>query len=250
MEPEALVRTLRSLRRGRGLTLGRLKATPLLLEALETSDVGVAMEILLDAIDKLGADVQAQALRNAYALGMTDPQNLTTRRRTFAAKNNRDPDTIESYENKMIDELAARIGSKPPEEDTTLTIAAVYKNETFDSLWTRLDPDLETAGRLLRQNEGFQSLMVTTEQVGPSAPALIYEHRLASATKELRYIVLGAMFHEGPLPTEAWAAHTADLWHLVIGLPRTNIDIVEQQIILGVFRVAPTVRYYGIFWRY
>jgi hypothetical protein len=54
----------------------------------------------------LGEDVQAMALRNAYAIDMLAPDTLTRRRERIAGIH---IDTIELYERNMIDELALRL---------------------------------------------------------------------------------------------------------------------------------------------
>jgi hypothetical protein len=57
----------------------------------------------------LGEDVQAMALRNAYAIDMLVPDTLTRRRECIAGIHRLSIDTIELYERNMIDELALRL---------------------------------------------------------------------------------------------------------------------------------------------
>lgn len=248
MEADPLVTALRNLRRGRGLTLARLKATPSLLEMLGTSDVEAAMETLLDAIRQLGADVQAESLRNAYALGMATSQTLTTRRNTFAVLQGRDPDTIESYENAMIDELAARLTTRADPEQRVLTIAAFFRNKTLFSVYTRIDPSLKAAGYALLQSD-IQLSFVNESGTGPSPPALIYEYANPASTRKLQFINLAVSFEGGAVATEAWAVHSVDILDLIVGSPRSRLDI-DQGRVMAVFSAVPPVRYYGLFWLY
>jgi hypothetical protein len=60
----------------------------------------------------LGEDVQAMALRNAYAIDMLAPDPLTRRRERIAGIHGLSIDTIELYERNMIDELALRLVDK------------------------------------------------------------------------------------------------------------------------------------------
>jgi hypothetical protein len=57
----------------------------------------------------LGEDVQAMALRNAYAIDMPAPDTLTWRRERITGIHGLSIDTIELYERNMIDELAPRL---------------------------------------------------------------------------------------------------------------------------------------------
>jgi hypothetical protein len=57
----------------------------------------------------LGEDVQAMALRNAYAIDILAPDTLTRRHVRIAGIHGFSIDTIELYERNMIDELALRL---------------------------------------------------------------------------------------------------------------------------------------------
>lgn len=57
----------------------------------------------------LGDGMGARALRAALALGHDDAGTLTHRRHDFAEAHGKHPDTVESYENRTIRELALRI---------------------------------------------------------------------------------------------------------------------------------------------
>jgi hypothetical protein len=130
-EPSDLQSELRSLRRGVGLTLAKLGGSPAILAALGTNDPREAHRRLVAAVDQLGGRIQVQALRNAYAIGMRDPRNLTVRRGDFSQFNNRHADTIEAYENEAIDELAAALQYAQPVEEPDVLAFWVRYNGHF-----------------------------------------------------------------------------------------------------------------------
>jgi hypothetical protein len=79
------------------------------MEALGDVPLRVAYERLAGMVRMLGEDVQAMALRNAYAIDMPAPDTLTRRRERIAGLHGLSIDTIELYERNMIDELALRL---------------------------------------------------------------------------------------------------------------------------------------------
>ena len=105
---ERLRDNLKYIRRGRGLTFAKLAESQYLMEALGDLPLNVAYERLAGMVRILGEDVQAMALRNAYAI-MLAPETLTRRRECIAAIQRLSIDTIELYERNMIDELALRL---------------------------------------------------------------------------------------------------------------------------------------------
>ena len=106
---EGLRDNLKYIRRGRGLTFAKLAESQYLMEALGEPPLNVAYERLAGMVRMLGEDVQAMALRNAYAIDMPAPDTLTRRRERIAGIHGLSIDTIELYERNMIDELALRL---------------------------------------------------------------------------------------------------------------------------------------------
>jgi hypothetical protein len=94
---------------GRGLTFAKLAACQYVMEVLGDLPLRVAYERLAGMVRMLGEDVQAMALRNAYAIDMPVPDTLTRRRERIAGIHGLSIDTIELYERNMIDELALRL---------------------------------------------------------------------------------------------------------------------------------------------
>jgi hypothetical protein len=97
------------IRRGRGLTFAKLAECQHVMEVLGDLPLRVAYERLAGMVRMLGEDVQAMALRNAYAIDMPAPDTLTRRRERIAGIHRLSIDTIELYERNMIDELALRL---------------------------------------------------------------------------------------------------------------------------------------------
>jgi hypothetical protein len=105
---ERLRDNLKYLRRGRGLTFAKLAECEYVMEVLGDLPLRVAYDRLAGIVRMLGEDVQAMALRNAYAIDMLAPETLT-RRECIAGIHGLSIDTIELYERNMIDELALRL---------------------------------------------------------------------------------------------------------------------------------------------
>src|SRR4029450_8342109 len=71
---------LKYIRRGRGLTFAKLAECQYVMEVLGDLPLSIAYERLAGMVRTLGEDVQATALRNAYAVDMLAPDTLTRRR--------------------------------------------------------------------------------------------------------------------------------------------------------------------------
>lgn len=114
-----LVGEVRGLRKGSGLTLSKLRECACLLDVLaskcrtagiEDPTLQEMCDAFLAELQVLGQGIEVRAVRNALAVGIEgDPSNITQRRNDFAEANRRHADTIESYENKAIDELITRL---------------------------------------------------------------------------------------------------------------------------------------------
>jgi hypothetical protein len=79
------------------------------MEVLGDLPLRVAYERLAGMVRMLGEDVQAMALRNAYAIDMPAPETPTRRRERIAGIHRLSIDTIELYQRNMFDELALRL---------------------------------------------------------------------------------------------------------------------------------------------
>ena len=131
---KSVVAELTQLRRGRGLSLAALAQRSTLLVALQDwnralgrpDSVTAALDLLRELLVELGSGTKARSLRNAFAVPEPagkvagaarwpgrDPGYLTARRRRLAEALKLHPDTIENYENEVIDELALKILEGP-----------------------------------------------------------------------------------------------------------------------------------------
>src|SRR5947209_3479806 len=103
VDRQRLVRELRLLRAREGLTIHKLRGRATVLTALgaTTSELQLAYEHLKRAVDNLGTDPDAMALRNAYALDGYNGSKLADRRRAWSEQyaDHRDVETIELWEN-------------------------------------------------------------------------------------------------------------------------------------------------------
>jgi hypothetical protein len=106
---ERLRDNLKYIRRGRGLTFAKLAECQYVMEVLGDLPLRVAYERLAGMVRMLGEDLQAMALRNAYAIDTLAPDTLTRRRERIAGIHGLSIDTIELHERNMIDELALRL---------------------------------------------------------------------------------------------------------------------------------------------
>lgn len=161
---DALVRELQWLRKGEGVTLRRLSCAPGLLtiasgdptvgETRSEQAIHAAEELLRQGLDGLGHGLGAQALRSALAVDLEDPLTLTQRRCDFAEQHNKHPDTVESYENRAIRELALRIErlagpQSSTHEDAAAEPGAVSLIRSNDDLVAALLDVVETAEQCL-----------------------------------------------------------------------------------------------------
>jgi len=109
---------LRNLRKGRGLTLVRLRNSPVLLAALDSASVHDAFDKFVATLMRLDDGIRSRAIRNAYGIGVSGDL-LTQRREDFALAEQRHGDTIEKYENEMIAELVKLLGPRQPDNEPT-----------------------------------------------------------------------------------------------------------------------------------
>ncbi len=120
---EALARELVYLRKGDGLTRAKLERCltllnlPCVSRRLRSASIGLpsraeraiaAMRILHDLLPAT-TNSRTMALRTALAIGIEDPGTLTGRRRRFAAARKVSIDTVRSWEQATIRDLALRL---------------------------------------------------------------------------------------------------------------------------------------------
>ena len=123
-----LVMELRGLRKARGATMMKLVASPILMDALGPSE---PLAALREQVEALGSDEQPRALQVAYGYARTE-RTLTQRRHGYAVGLGVHADTIEKWENAMIDEMAERLIRDGEAE----VVVADYIQEAFGCVLT------------------------------------------------------------------------------------------------------------------
>lgn len=141
---------LRQLRKGNGLTHSKLRQSKQ-LQKIVAKHVGLSeaelstgqlYSFLVYELEELGNSIEIDSLKNAFALSQkNNPRALTERREDFALQVGRHPDTIESYENRTLEELVHRLmmrpaGHKKPSEVAKVSppIAKRVTDDPYDSL--------------------------------------------------------------------------------------------------------------------
>jgi hypothetical protein len=102
-----VIATLTELRRGYGLTPGRIREVGQpLLDALDTSDADKVRKIIGDAIESMGRVRHALVLAASYGLDADDAvTSLATRQKRMAKKYGISVDTVKRDEDRAINEL-------------------------------------------------------------------------------------------------------------------------------------------------
>ena len=102
---EGLLTELKWLRRGEGLTVGKLAECNQLLATLGDLPPVEAHDRFILALRSLGNGIKAQALRNAYAVDLPVPGSLTNRRHDAVHVIGRSYDSIKDYEEAALADL-------------------------------------------------------------------------------------------------------------------------------------------------
>ncbi len=106
-----------------GLTRRKLNTAPILRAAIAaqtasnpaTLSTSQLYQYIYNELEMLGSDLEGQATRNAFGIATeSNPGQLTLRRLQFARHHGRHADTIETYENRGIAQLAEKLlGTQP-----------------------------------------------------------------------------------------------------------------------------------------
>jgi len=212
IDAEALRSELKWLRRDEGRTLVKLLSCVNLRAALGNPADG-DLEGSFDAtIRALGADLRSLALENAYAIGLRDPGNLTTRRETFGAQAvvSRGPETINNWEDDKIEELLARLvaGHALPRYDHHMIAVAV----TAGVIQVVAEGEAES-GKPMRQ--------LFNPNREPFLPGFIYQ---LPPFLTPRRLTISGMFMDG-VPTRVYSEATGDLLAFMCGDGRQELAV-------------------------
>lgn len=107
---DTLVAELKALRQRGGLTLTRLEGCPAVMAALHADTASAAMNLLVERLEGLRQDRSVTALKYAYGI-LGSQHTLKSRRDEFVATLDewRSHDTVETWEDQAIGELAIRL---------------------------------------------------------------------------------------------------------------------------------------------
>jgi hypothetical protein len=176
---EGLSDDLQGLRKGPGLTLKNLERATTLLEVLACKaqaesgspllqfSVAEARSLLLNELNRLGESIEAQALRNAYAVGLErNPGTVTQRRSNFAGENRLSARTIENYENEQITELARRLEPFIPSQASTPAAESPVENIPAELRSKPMPQPIPTPSAYSRRGRLFAASVATLLLLG------------------------------------------------------------------------------------
>ena len=210
--PDDLRGELKWLRRDEGRTLAKLAQCPAVRAALGDPPEADLLAEFDAAVTNLGFDRKTLALKNAYAIGLRDPQILTTRRETFGARPevDRGPETINNWEDERIDDLVTRLvaGTSRPSYDHHMIAVAVSHN-----VITVVAEGESASGAPMRQ--------MFNPNREPFLPGFIYQLPSYLALKKLTIVVL----FMDDVPAKVYSEGSADLLAFVCGDENRELDI-------------------------
>jgi hypothetical protein len=214
VEPTALRRELQRLRRDDGRTLPKLLASPSLRTALGDPPEAALVERFDAAVISLGNDLKSLALKNAYAIGVREPGNLTTRRENFGAQEvvDRGPDTIENWENEKLNELVTRLLTGAAQVGAQhLLVAVAVENGRIQVV---AEGEAQSGGAMRQW---------ANPNPEPFLPAFLYQ--LPQHLRPTR-LTISAYFTD-TVPERIWAQAAGDLLAWVCGDGQQDLTIVS-----------------------
>jgi hypothetical protein len=209
---DVLVQELTDLRLGPGLTAQSIMLAPTVLAALGDPTPTEAVEMLVSTVRSLGDSEPALVLRRAFAIDVSPPEVLTTRRRNYHRDTGRDIKTIIRHENKMIRQLAALLVKGG--EHGRLMVGLWVKDRAFRYFRAEFDDDLPFEVEIERAYE--------YELKRESLPIFLYTLPTSYAPS---HMVLSVLF-QGEQPEEVWGIQTSDI--LEIATTRYERRIIRQ----------------------
>ncbi len=213
-DPRQLQAELKRLRRDEGRSLPKLIASPSVRAALGNPPGAALLERFDAAVISLGNDLKSLALKNAYAIGLREPANLTTRRENFGAQEavDRGPDTIQNWEDEKLRELVTRLlsGAVPVASSHLLVAVAVAGNR----IQVVAEGEAES-GTPMRQ--------WFNPNPEPFLPGFLYQ--LPAHLRPSR-LTITVLFLDQP-PARAWAEAAGDLLAWTCGDGRQELVITS-----------------------
>lgn len=228
---------LRALRKGRGITLARLKVSSELAQALDTSSPSEMQRRLIETIRSLGSNDKVRALLNAYGVETPfDNALLTVRRGDFAMQGMDvaySADTIEAWENEIIDDVVALLLARPKPRDILNLSATVH------------DGSLVAVHRWLNDNE--PELFHTFVNPPRTMPMFLYGTQV---DQDSSIDVLGMLVtFTGKQPLDVWCVASNAPYVIMQGLETREATYTEPNQYGSVWTPLTIGHTYGICWR-
>jgi hypothetical protein len=244
---DTVLRELKKLRERRGLTIGKMSASPSLLSALATSDPAEAVDRLVQMLNQLEDTEKATALRVDLGIHLAEvfdrsprdqeESQLGERRQAYASLVGRDIKTIERWSNASLKELRQLLLN-----DTFtghLFVAAAVQGEHI------------VGCTLIRQDSVDSPITERTSldyrnpSAEPSLPCLIYAFPRDWHPGRLTLIVT---FDDPSRPGEVWGGMAGSFFDLVYGTDRHELN-VRDGVATCTFVNPRRDQLYAIWWR-
>ena len=244
----ALRAELVRLRRGAGLSVEKLESSSHILEAFAGAPADEAAHHLLELLRHvLDGSIQSHALRVAYNVADKPlGSKLTIRRTTYAAEVERDPTTVENWENASIDLLVSALMAWGEPKDDQLSRAYALHAVVKDRQVIAVSAGRQDVARGLSNNAFKRAYRRSPGALG--LPLLLY--CWPTLSEDRNTLVLAAHFY-GEQPTRVLAWQAADIISLT--MPTGLHDVQEVQATdhtgyIAEFRNPRPGNYYALMW--
>lgn len=246
---DPVLKQLRKLREGPGLTTDRLEQAGAVLSALGTSDPEEGRQRLLAAVAELGESDRAKALRLDLGIGFPDLIGrpavdrelrwLGDRRSAYASAIGRDVKTLSRWSDRAVAELRGQLIA-----DTftghLYVVAAVNGNRIVGT--TLIEQPLDDA-----QDGTTKRISTDVENRSnePSLPCLVYSYPRDWRPASLTLVVA---FQSEPYPDQVWATVADNIMRLPFGEERYLLKIEGEGQTMCRFIGPRRDRLYCVWW--
>lgn len=245
---DEVLRQLKRLREGSGVTLDRLSAAGAVMSALGTSDPTEALARLTHALTELPDERTASALMVDLGIGLPDrfgrvPHGreisfLGERRSAYGAVVQRDVKTLARWSDRAVADLRGRLLADTFSGD--LYVVGVVDGDRTAGI-SLIQRESEPVGEGIRKST---SLDIENQGDGPSLPCIAYSYprdwRPATLT-------IAASFRTG-VPAEVWAFAAENFFQLSFGVTRHDLARDGTGTVTCRFVNPRRDRIYGIAW--
>ncbi len=244
-----VLRQLRKLREGVGLTPDRLEKSGAVMSALASSDPQLAHGRLLGFLDELGQGERPRALR--VDLGLDLPELLGRRpvareldwlgerRSGYAKVVGRSPKTLERWSDLALGELRAKLLTD--QFNGHLIVIAAVEGDRIAMTTTIQRPIDKASGDMT----SYSSTDYANQSSEPSLPALIYGYPRDWRPASISLLIT---FRDRPHPSRIEAVVARNFFELVYGVERHVLG-TEDGVASVRFERPRTDRLYAIIWR-